>query len=398
MVEAELQPRDPAADEDELISWISLLADEVGPRRPTSRRERLAAELLAERLRDRGLAPRLEPFRGYSSFGLPFGLTLAAAVAPSALPARLRRTRSALSALSALALTTEGSLVRTPLSDALSRGPSQNLVATIEPGGPVARTLCLMGHMDSSRSGLIFHPRLVGLMGAWITLNSALVLAAAAGEPLLGGSARGRRLLAGVRGALAAGLLLLLEREIRGVDVPGANDNASGCAVAAVLAAEAAAAGGAGSTRIVLCLTGCEEAGTLGAKEFLLSHDTEGWLFLNFDNVGGSGTLRFLRREGVISHWDADPGLVAAAADVAERRPDLRMAPEDDPAGLTYDASQVLARGGRGLTLSIQDGFIPDLHLPSDTTENVDRDGVRRALDAGRELVAAIDGGAADPA
>ena len=104
------------------------------------------------------------------------------------------------------------------------------------------------------------------------------------------------------------------------------------------------------------------------------------------------------RREGVISHWAADPALVAAAEDVAERRPELRMAPEDDPAGLTYDASPILAQGGRALTLSVQDGFIPNLHLPSDTTENVDPDGVRRALEAGRELVAAIDGGAADPA
>jgi hypothetical protein len=398
MVEAELQPRDPAADEEELISWISLLADEVGPRRPTSRRERLAAELLAERLRDRGLAPRLEQFRGYSTFGLPFGLTLAAAVAPSLLPPRMRRTRCALAAAAAAALVTEGSLVRTPLGDALSRGDSQNVIATIEPRGPASRTLCLMAHLDSSRSGLLFHPRVVGLMGRWIALNSVLVLATAAAEPLAGRHAAGRRVLAGARSVLAGGLAILLERELRGVDVPGANDNASGCAVAAVLAAEAAAADGAGATRIVLCLTGCEEAGTLGAKNLLRGRDTEDWLFLNFDNVGGGGTLRYLSREGVISHWDADPGLVAAAADVAERRPDLRMAAEENPAGLTYDSSPVLARGGRALTLSVQDGFIPNLHLPTDTTENVDPDGVRRALEAGRELVAAIDGGAADPA
>ena len=74
------------------------------------------------------------------------------------------------------------------------------------------------------------------------------------------------------------------------------------------------------------------------------------------------------------------------------------MAPEDDPAGLTYDASPVLASGGRALTLSVQDGYIPNLHRPTDTTENVDPDGVRRTLAAGRELVAAIDGGAADDA
>ncbi len=141
--------------------------------------------------------------------------------------------------------------------------------------------------------------------------------------------------------------------------------------LAAAIAAEPLA-----ETRVVVCLTGCEESGTLGSQAFLDAHDTDGWLFLNFDNVGGDGTLRYLRREGVITHWGADGGLIAAAGEVAADHPDLRMAPEDSPAGLTYDASPVLARGGRALTLSIQDGFIPNLHWPTDTLENVDPAGV----------------------
>jgi hypothetical protein len=385
------------ADEEQLLGWISLLADEVGPRRPTSRRERLAAELLAERLRANGLQPRLEPFPGYSTFGLPFGLTMAAAIAPSLISPRRRRLRAGIAALAGAVLASEGSLRFTPLGDALASGRSQNVVATVGSREQPRRTLCLMAHLDSSRSGLMFHPRLVGWMGRWITLNSVLIAGSAIAEPLLGRSERGRAVLAAARGALAASLAILLERELRGVDVPGANDNASGCAVAASLASAVAAAGGLRETRLVLCLTGCEEAGTLGAQALLGSRDTSEWLFLNFDNVGGGGTLRYLRREGVIAHWDADPGLSAAAEEVAARRPDLRMAAEDDPAGLTYDSSPILARGGRALTLSIQDGFIPNLHLPTDTTANVDRDGVRRALEAGRELVAAIDAGAADP-
>ena len=87
----------------------------------------------------------------------------------------------------------------------------------------------------------------------------------------------------------------------------------------------------------MLVITGCEESGTLGSQAFLDAHDTDGWLFLNFDNVGGGGTLRYLRREGVITHWDADEGLVRVAEGVARQpagaadgrrgppgRPDLR--------------------------------------------------------------------------
>lgn len=378
------------------MALIELLAVEVGARRPTSRGERLSAELMRDELARDGLEASVEAFPGYSSFAWPFGLILAAGIAPSLLPSGLRRARSALALAAGAALATEGSLRHTPLSDALSRYPSTNLVANVEPRAEVQRTLCLMGHLDTSRSGLMFDPRFVRYLDGWIRAQSVAGLAQAAGEPLLGGSRRGRVALVAVRAVLAAGLALLAERELRGEDVPGANDNASGSAVAAVLASEVAREP-LGNTRLVLLLTGCEEAGTLGAQAFLGAHETADWLFLNFDNVGGDGSVRFLRREGVLAKWRADPGLIAAAQQVADARPELRMAPEDSPAGLTYDSSPVLAAGGRALTISVQDGSLPNLHWPTDTYENVDEDGVRRTLEAGRELVRAIDAGAADP-
>ena len=385
------------AQADEPMATIAMLAEGVGSRRPAGDGERIAAEQLRELLRRHGLEAELEPFRGYSTFGLPFALTLAAAVAPALLPRRRRILRSGLAALAAGALLSEGGLVRTPLSDLLSRRPSQNCVATIAPAAGAERTLCLMAHYDSSRSGLMFHPRVVGAMNGWITLNTALVLAGALGEPLAGRSRSLSRALAAARAIIAGGIGVLAERELRGVDVPGANDNASGVAIVTALAAELALEP-LRTTRVVVCLTGCEEAGTLGSQAFLDGHDTEGWLFLNVDNVGGSGTVRYLRREGVIAHWDADPGMIAAAEGVARANPELRMAAEDGPAGLTYDSSRVLARGGRALTLSVQDGFIPNLHRPTDTVANVDPDGVARTLAAARGIAAAVDAGVADGA
>jgi len=106
--------------------------------------------------------------------------------------------------------------------------------------------------------------------------------------------------------------------------------------------------------------------------------------------------VRYLRREGVIARWDADPGLIAAAEGIARAHPELRMAAEDAPAGLTYDSSPVHARGGRALTLSVQDGFIPNLHLESDTVANLDVDSVLRTLTAARGMIAAVDAGGAD--
>jgi len=60
------------------------------------------------------------------------------------------------------------------------------------------------------------------------------------------------------------------------------------------------------------------------------------------------------------------------------------------------DAAPVLARGGRGLSLSAQDATIPNYHTPSDTPENIDPDVVARTLETGREMIAAIDRGEAD--
>ncbi len=382
------------ADLTAAIETIAALAGEIGPRRPTGPGEEAAAAALTDRLRRAGVDARTEEFRGYATFAGPFGIVLGLAVLPALIPRRFRLSRLLASWLAVAGLISEGSLRSAPLTAALSRRPSRNVVGTIEPRGAAERTLCLVAHMDTSRSGLIFHPRVVRWMPRWIAANSLLVLLQGALEPLRSRRLVGR-LLGLVRGALLGSLGLLAEREARGVDVPGANDNASGCGVVTALASRLAAAP-LESTRVEILITGCEESGTLGARAHRDSHETGDWLFVNFDNVGGPGTVRFLRREGVIAKWDADPGLIAAAQGVADRRPDLRMAPEDDPAGLTYDSSPIHATGGRALTISVQDGFIPNLHWPTDVVANVDRDGVRRTLEAGAELVAAIDRGEAD--
>ena len=238
-------------------------------------------------LRAGGLDADTEPYPGYSSFAWPYGLILAAAVAPALLPARLRRTRPPLPLPLRARWRSRASCGVTPVSVLLSRREGRSLVATLEARGEARRTLCLVSHLDSSRSGLLFHPAGARLLGRWITLQSLAVLAGA-GEPLLARWRPGRWLLAAARWIAAAGLALLAERELRGADVPGANDNASGVAVAARLIAERAEYP-LQSTRLVFLATGGEEAGLLGAQEFLRSRDTEGWLFLNFDGVGRAG-------------------------------------------------------------------------------------------------------------
>lgn len=375
------------------LELIGALSEGIGPRRPTSDAERRAAELLGAELAEAGAAVGVEEFAGYDTFARPYGVIAALAVA-SGLPGR-SGPRWALGALSAALLVSEGGLVRAPLSDLMARGVSANVVGSVEPTGRAVRTLCLVAHLDSSRSGLLFDPRLGRVVRGLLTAQ-ALAAAPLVAEPLLRRSGVGRLAVRLARAINAIGLGLLAERELRGVDVPGANDNASGAAAVVTLAGELAAAPLEG-TRVVALICGCEEAGLLGARAFLDRHDTDGWLFVNFDGVAAPATLRYLPEEGLVRRWPADPALIELAERVRAERPELGLEPLDEPLGLTYDATAVLARGGRALTIVAGDrGRIPNYHQATDTVANLDAPTLERALEIGRELIRRVDAGGAD--
>ena len=377
------------------LAWLETLAGEIGPRRPASRSERMAAEWLRSELAESDLAPELEEFRAHSTFAWPQLTVLGLGVAAGGVPRRFAALRALVGAAAPLIGATEDDPRLRPLTRLLTRSTSQNLVATIEPRGARKRTLCLVSHIDTSRSGWLFAPAVAPRLRE-LAAASSVALAVQACEPLLGRSGAGAAAVRLARGFLALGCALLLERELRGVDVAGANDNASGAAATAALATETARDPLA-STRLVLLVTGAEEAGTLGADAFLRAHDTSEWLFLNFDGVSAPATLRYLSYEGILRKWPADERLIGVAEALRERRPELGLEPMDVPAGLTYDATPVLARGGRALTISAQDaGRIPNYHQPSDDVSNVDAETLSRALEIGRELIAAVDRGEAD--
>ena len=87
---------------------------------------------------------------------------------------------------------------------------------------------------------------------------------------------------------MVVSLAMLAERELRGEDVPGASDNASGAAVALQLAAECAASP-LEHTEVDVLITSCEESGLLGAQAYARRHKLRAaqTTFLNFDTVGG---------------------------------------------------------------------------------------------------------------
>ena len=152
---------------------------------------------------------------------------------------------------------------------------------------------------------------------------------------------------------MAVSLALLAERELRGQDVPGANDNASGAAVAAQLAAECAAHP-LEHTEVHLLVTSCEESGLLGAQAYARAHgqDAAGTTFVNFDTVGGDVPLTYILQEGgPARYWPASPRLVQLAEAIARRRPELGLGPAPTTPGLPTDATVFRVRGWEAITL-----------------------------------------------
>jgi Peptidase family M28 len=380
----------------EALDVIHVLASEVGPRRPCSDAERDAANRLVTRLSERDVEARIEEFDGYATFALPYGLLIAASLGAGFMQRsrrrRLRRAGDALAWGSVVCAALEGDLRRTPLSDALARRRSVNVVGRVPAVGPVRQRVCLVGHLDTSRSGLIFHPALARYLAAVLQVPAVSALALAAG-PLLRRLPGGRGANAIAIGGLVLSLALLLEREVRGEDVPGASDNASGTAVAVQLAAECAAAPLA-HTEVDLLITGGEEAGMLGAQAYARRHRLRAaeTTFVNFDTVGGDVPLTYVLREGggAITR-PASPRLITRLEEIAARRPDLDLKPTETTVGLPTDATPMRARGWEAITLLARGETIPNYHWPTDTYENVSRSTVQRTLETGRELLRALD-------
>jgi len=86
-----------------------------------------------------------------------------------------------------------------------------------------------------------------------------------------------------------------------------------------------------------------------------------------------------------------------AAARGAAARPHQSRAGRWSAPLVPYDATAVLARGGRALTFVTGDGRrIPNYHQATDTVANLDARILARAVAVGREMIALIDRGRAD--
>jgi hypothetical protein len=323
--------------------------------------ERDSARWIAERLDG-----RVEPFRYQGTYGWAHALhLLAGLVAP-------------LPALVSLELEASGRLQW--IRRLLPAGEGANVIAE---RGDGPRTVVVIAHHDTARTGLVWHPRVVAL-GAARNLKRRRIDGYE--QPL----ALGFLLAAHPHTRWLGRALLLLGAALqidvaRGASVPGANDNATG--VAALLALADDPPPGA---RLLLVAPGCEESGMGGMAAFLREHggrlDPAATLFLSLDTLG-CGTPIVLSGEGTIlerRYAEEDLALAEAAAARAGLQPPQRWR-----IGGWTDPILARLKGFRAISLlSMGPGHFTHYHHPTDTPEHVDFDCVRDCLTLARAIVA----------
>ncbi len=71
--------------------------------------------------------------------------------------------------------------------------------------------------------------------------------------------------------------------------------------------------------------------------------------------------------------------------------PQLRAEPLADGSGLPYDATPVMAAGGKAISVVNQEGAIPNYHWPSDTVDAISDVAFRTATEFAAKLVRKLD-------
>ncbi len=347
-------------------------------RRTTIAGEQESAEWVAGRLRALGTEDvRVVTFRGQSSWAWAHGAHMLAGLGASWVRGRAARL---LGALVAVSYELDVSARNQWLRRLLPGRPGYSVEARIPSRDPARRTLVLVAHHDAAHTGLVWHP----IANAANRRRSARTDRAYPSHavPLIGlaAAATGYRYLQQPARLLLAISTLLCGQAALSPTVPGANDNATGVAAVLELARRLKERPLPG-VDVVIVSPGGEEAGSVGMGAWMRgpgrSLDRRSTLVVNLDAIGSGGHLVVSRREGLTGWF--------RSGDVDLSQKGARVAGLTAPRVVTFpnvtDAFVARHAGLRAVSiLSYDDGWIANLHRPSDVAGNVGWSTVDQAI------------------
>ncbi|RJP72741.1 MAG: M28 family peptidase [Candidatus Abyssobacteria bacterium SURF_17] len=362
----------------------------------TTENERQAAEYLREQTSALGLEARLEHFVSHTSFSWVYLIIYGGFFVAGWLGWSHSFWGSILCLLMLAFLYGECTSKWKAVANVLPKRPSQNVLGILR-NENARKRIVFVAHYDSSKSGLSFHPSIVGsFRSSFITsIVMALILTQVLIIRYFGGTGG---LLSFLRFVATAYMLLpivlLLHRELFGHYVQGAADNASG--VGAMLGvAEKLVKEPPKTFEAWFLATGCEEVNLMGMVAFMRAHQYElspgTTYFLNFDNLG-KGSLRFITAEGMLRMYSSSPEMVCIAEGLATEKHYADVRPCEYRRA-TLDALVASSRGYKVLSLMALDEAdnIAHWHWPTDTIENVDVSLTERASEFALDITRSLD-------
>jgi hypothetical protein len=380
-----------------MLADVHVLAAKIGPRGTGTPAEAAAAQFVAERLETLNLAFERHTFLAVNSqnaFPLAINTVALLAVALYFGGGAVGRWLGA-----GLALSTPPMLWQTirmsnnPLRPLLPKVTSHNVVARIPSQGETSQHAVLLAHLDTNRCRIAWQSSAVHSLEPLTYLTLAML--ASPGLLFLADILFGLRWAgwaALLPTAYNAGAVITLWKDERTPFSPGAHDNAASVAVALEVGCRLAARP-LERTQLWLAFTGAEETDHAGLYTLLRHHGAalRDAAFIGLEGLG-SGELVYLTQQGLCFHYEPDAHLVALAAGVAARRPELglrpaRMTMEDEVGTLRRLGYRAMCIAGRDPV----SGTLPHWHRADDAEDTISPEFMERAADLIVALLSALD-------
>jgi len=388
-------------DNNQVQTWLAhihALAEEIGPRGPTTEGERQGHQYCRDVFAKLDFEPHWETFRSARSIFTPHLLaSLAMLVAYFIYPRAGRASAVVAAVIAVVALASELlelSFITNPLRWIVPKGESQNVYAVQEPAGEHNQDLILIGHVDSQRTPLIFKsPRWVKAYQNFTTLAFVAFMIMTV-LYVLGAFTQWYWVWpVSALSALCAVLLAAICMQAEGTPFThGANDNATAVGLLLTLA-ERLREDPLEHTRVWFLASGCEEVQHYGAIDFLDRHLGE---FTNphalvFEMLGCAGPA-WLEREGIVIPFKASPEMLVMAEEVNKAHPELDGYPVRISGGNT-EMADALRRGIPAITLfgMTRENIAPYWHQVGDTVDKIDPQALARNYEFTWHMIQALD-------
>jgi len=367
----------------------------------TSENEKKASEYLKQGLEKLGYLSEIEEFNSPATFSWTYLVIYLGLALSFILFFFFPKASIAFFLISLILFLGEQTTLFAPLTLFIfARGKSQNLIGRIPPPPDDAKKrLWLVAHYDSSKASLAFSPgsvrflRPLFIFSLVLLATGFIILFLGYGNKLEESLwVRVFLIFAGVYFFYMA--MMMVERELRGMGVQGASDNASGVAVVMELAQRLKEKPLINSELKIL-LTGAEEVGMVGMQNFIKRHKRELSpkidYFINFDSIG-EGEPCWITKEGMLKPFRVSEKLSQIAFELSQKQ---KFQAIKAKAYTTLTLDTLVARARNFETLSFmaltKQGFPKPWHWFDDTIEKVELDKLALVSDFAEALLRNFD-------